>query len=209
LFPEPDLAPYNLSDEFVENVRKRLPELPDARKARLMETFALPSADADFLVDETERADFFEAVMDIAKTDQAKTVANIMVNDLAAELNANNLSLTSSPVTPEHVAQLAGLLTAETISSKQMKVIVPEMVSTGDMPEAIVTAKGLAQSNDTGAIEAFVDKVIADNPDKVAAYRGGKTGLMGFFVGQVMRDPELRNSNPKVVNQIISDKLNG
>ena len=185
LFPEPDLTPFNLSDEFIENVRAKLPELPDAKRERFMESFGLSSYDARHVIEEPVMADFFEACMQISSDGAfAKPIANIIINDLSAYLNTHSdCSLVECALTPERMVELVKLLDAETISSKQAKTVFAAILDEDKDPEVIVEERGMKQVSDTGAIEAVVDAVLAANPDKVEAYKGGKTGLMGFFVG--------------------------
>ena len=208
LFPEPDLTPFNLSDEFIENVRAKLPELPDAKRERFMESFGLSSYDARHVIEEPAMSDFFEQCMDIAADSAfAKPIANVIINDLTAYLNAHpECDLSTCPLTAERMVALVKLMNAETISSKQAKVVFAAILDEDKDPDVIVDERGMKQVSDTGAIEAVVDAVLAANPDKVEAYKGGKTGLMGFFVGQCMK--EMRGQgNPKVMNQLLASKL--
>lgn len=203
LFPEPDLAPYDLSDEFIARVAAKLPELPAAKKARFMDTYGLSAHDASALAGDPELASFFE---EAATANNAKQVANIMLNDLMAYLNANGCNVSQTKVTPAALASLVALMDADTISTKQAKEVFSHMLESGREPQAIVSALGMEQVSDTGAIEAVVDEVLAGNPDKVEQYRGGKTGLMGFFVGQCMKAMH-GQGNPKVINALLAKKL--
>ncbi len=205
-FPEPDMAPFEFSDEFIDEIRARLPELPDARRMRYLTDFGLPAHDATVLSGDLELAEFFESAVTIAGTERARAISNVMLNDLSAYLNASGIAVTESCVVPAMVAELVVLVEDGTISSKQAKDVFTEMAETGDAPGAIVELKGLVQMSDTGEIEAVVDRVIVANPDKVAGYRAGKTGLIGFFVGQVMRETG-GQGNPKVVNEVLQRKL--
>ncbi len=205
-FPEPDMVPFHFSTEFIDAIRERLPELPDARRARFISDFELPDHDATVLSADMDMGEFFEAAVGLAGGDRAKAIANVMLNDLSAYLNANGISVVDSRIVPSMVAELVELVDDGTISGKQAKVVFTEMAETGDAPGAIVELKGMKQVSDTSAIEEVIDRVLAANPDEVASYRGGKTGVMGFFVGAVMR--EMRGQgNPKVVNEVLTRKL--
>lgn len=205
-FPEPDMVPFEFSDEFVDEIRRRLPELPDARRARYMESLGLPMNDASQLAADLELAEFFESAVTLAGTNRAKPISNVMLNDLAAYLNAQGISVMDSKIVPSMVAELVALVEDGTISSKQAKEIFAEMAASGDAPGAIVELRGMRQVSDTGAIEEIVDRILAENPDKVSGYRGGKIGLMGFFVGQVMRATG-GQANPAVANEVLKRKL--
>ena len=210
MFPDPDLAPYDLSDEFIERVRAKLPELPDQKIERFQADFALSSYDARHLVDHRVTANFFEACMACNGADKklAKPLANLILNDVSSYLNANGLdTLDDSPLTPERAVELVRLLADDTISSKQGKEVFSAVLDEDKDPAAIVEERGMKQVSDTGALEAVIDQVLADNPDKVEAYRGGKTGLLGFFVGQCMKATK-GQGNPKLINQMLSARLN-
>lgn len=202
------MVPFEFSEEFVASVRDRLPELPDAKKARYVAEFGLPAADAAMIAGDLDFAEFFESAMTIGGAGRARAVANVMLNDVAALLNAENIGLADSRIVPSMVVELVELVDDQTISGKQAKEVFAEMAATGDAPGAIVELKGMRQVSDTGAIEEVVDRIMASNPDKVEAYRGGKTGLIGFFVGQVMREMG-GQANPKVVNELFARKLGG
>ena len=207
-FPEPDMVPFEFSQEYVSAIYERLPELPDARKARFVEGWGIPSIDAETLVSDLALADYFEAAVAAAGDEAAKQVSNIVLNDLSAYLNASGVTPTDSVVTPAHIAELIGLLEDGTISSKQAKEVFAAVAESGSAPAAIVAERGMKQVSDTGAIEEVVDRLMAANPDKVAEYRAGKTGLIGFFVGQVMRETG-GQANPGVVNQVLTERLQG
>jgi aspartyl-tRNA(Asn)/glutamyl-tRNA(Gln) amidotransferase subunit B len=207
-FPEPDMVPFEFSDEFIEGIRERLPELPDTRRSRFMSDFGLPPHDATVLSGDFDLADFFEAAVTIAGVERAKAISNVMLNDLSAYLNAEQIPVTGSRIVPSMVAELVVLVEDGAISSKQAKDVFAEMAATGDAPGAIVELKGMKQVSDAGAIEEVVDRIIADNPGQVAEYRGGKAGLIGYFVGQVMRQMG-GQANPQVVNEVLKRKLAG
>ena len=210
LFPEPDLAPYDLTDEFIEGVRAKLPELPDQKAARYQRDFGLSAYDARHLVEHRATVRFFESCMDEAAGDAgklAKPVANLAINDLTALMNADaSFDLEESSLTPARAVQLTKLVADDVISSKQAKEVLSAVLDEDKDPEAIVDEHGMKQVSDTGAIEAVVDAVIAANPDEVARYKGGNQKLIGFFVGQCMK--EMRGQgNPKLINQLLAQKL--
>ena len=207
MFPDPDLAPYDLSDEFIEGVRAKLPELPDAKAKRFQADYALGSYDARHIVDEAATARFFEACMNTADVKLAKPLANLIINDLAARMNADEgFNVEDCALTPARAVQLVDLQASDTISSKQAKEVLEAVLAEDKDPATIVDERGMKQVSDTGAIEAVVDAVLAANPDKVAEYQGGKTGLLGFFVGQCMKEMA-GQGNPKLINQLLAEKL--
>jgi len=207
-FPEPDMVPFEFSDEWIEEVRSRLPELPGARRDRFMSEFGLSAYDAGVLVNDLELAEFFEAAVTIGGPERAKPIANLVLNEMAAYLKAAGVGIAGSRLVPAMVAELVALVEEGTISGKQAKQVFADMAETGDAPGAIVELKGMKQVSDSSAIEDVVDRVLAANPEEVESFRGGKAGLMGFFVGQVMR--EMRGqANPKVVNEVLARKLGG
>ncbi|MCR5845056.1 MAG: Asp-tRNA(Asn)/Glu-tRNA(Gln) amidotransferase subunit GatB [bacterium] len=207
LFPEPDLAPYDLSDEFIDNVRAKLPELPHEKQARYMAENGLSRSDSALIADDVAYARFFDEALKVDAS-MAKPVANMLVNEVAAHINATGASFDELKIDPAGLIGLCKLIAGGTISNKQGKQVFAEMVVSGESAESIVEAKGMKQVSDEGLIEGIVDEIIAANPDKVAAYRGGKTGLSGFFIGQVMRQTK-GQANPKVVNELVIRKLEG
>ena len=210
-FPEPDMVPFEFSDEFVERIAARLPELPDARKKRFCADYGLPTTDATILTDDLELCAFYEKAAGAlgAKVGAlAKPLANLIINDLIGVLNAAGEELPASKVTPEAAAALIMLTDEGAISGKQAKEVFADMVETGEEPVTIIERRGLKQVSDTGELAAIVDAICAANQDKVEQYRSGKTGLMGFFVGQVMRETH-GQANPQVVNELLGEKLDG
>lgn len=208
LFPEPDLAPYDLSDEFIEGVRAKLPELPDQKAKRFEADFGLSAYDARHLVEHRVTSAFFEEGMKAAADAKlAKPLANLVINDITARMNADeSFDLEASPLTPARAVELVKMTAEDVISSKQGKEVFAAVIDEDKDPAAIVEERGMKQVSDTGAIEAVVDGVIAANPDEVARYKEGNTKLIGFFVGQCMK--EMRGQgNPKVINQILAKKL--
>ena len=212
LFPEPDLAPYDLTDEFIEGVRAKLPELPDQKAARFAADFGLTSYDARHLVEHRATADFFDECMALAAAEAggskfAKPLANLIINDVAAWLNAHEgAALADTPLTAARALSLVKLLASDAISSKQAKKVFSAIMDEDADPEAIVEARGMKQVSDTGAIEAVVDEVITANPDEVARYRDGNTKVIGFFVGQCMKAMR-GQGNPKIINELLAKKL--
>lgn len=202
-FPDPDLLPLVITQEYVDAIKATLPELPDQKKHRFMSTFGLSAYDSSVLIAERARADYYEAV---AKGHDAKLAANWVINELLGALNKDSKSLDETPVTAEQLGGLIALISNNTISGKIAKDVFAEMMATGKDAAAIVEEKGLKQVTDSGAIEKIVDEVIAENPDNVAAYRGGKDKLFGFFVGQVMKK-SAGKANPDMVNDLLKQKL--
>jgi len=203
-FPCPDLVPVRLDPQKIDAWRTELPELPRARRERFERELGLGSADAGLLTAERDLADYFEAA--VAAYDQPKKICNWIMSELARELNEARKSAQESPLPPANLARLVRLVEEGTISGKIGKQIFPELFATGSDPEELVKAKGLVQISDTSALEAALDKVLADSPAEVEAYRGGKTKLMGFFVGQVMKATK-GQANPGLVNEMLRKKL--
>ncbi len=205
-FPDPDLLPLEITREFVDGIKASLPELPDEKKERFMAPdYGLSAYDAGVLVAERETADFFE---DVAKGRNAKTAANWVINQLSRELNRSGKSIEDSPVSPQDLGKLIDLVSNETISTSAASTVFGIMYVDGGDPAAIVAEKGLTQITDTGEIEAAVDKVIAENPDKAEDVRGGKDKLLGWFMGQVMKATGGK-ANPKMVGELLRKKLLG
>ena len=203
-FPEPDLVPFTVSDEYIENIRKTLPELPDARKARYMESYGLSTYDAAYVTSDKDRADFFEAMVKAGA--DAKEACNWLMGELAGKLSENGLEIKDSKVTPEAMAELLKLITKGTISGKIAKKIFPEMWETGKSAETIVKEQGLVQISDTGALEAMVDEAIAENPKAVADFKSGNKKAMGAMIGQIMKKSHGK-ANPRMVSGILIKKL--
>ncbi|QRN85575.1 Asp-tRNA(Asn)/Glu-tRNA(Gln) amidotransferase subunit GatB [Clostridia bacterium] len=203
-FPEPDLAPIVISDEWIEKVKNALPALPAERRKRLISEDGLSAYDAMVITDTLEMAEFYDGVR--AKVDDPKTIANVLMGDFSKALNAKNIKVDESKVSPKDVAELIKLMHDGTISGKIAKQVIPEMVETGKTPKQIVEEKGLVQVNDEGAVEAIVEEVLAANPQSVADYKGGKGKAIGFLVGQVMKASRGK-ANPGLVNKILKQKL--
>ena len=204
-FPDPDLLPLELDPAWVEAIRRGLPELPDAKRARFITAYGLTAYDASVLVAELASADYFEAV---AKGRDGKLAANWISSELFGRLNKAGKDITDSPVSAEALGGLLDLLADGTISGRIAKEVFDEMFETGKPAAAIVEAKGLRQITDMGAIEAAIDEVIAQNPGHVEKYRSGKQGVIGWLVGQVMKATQGK-ANPKLVNELLRKKLGG
>ncbi len=203
-FPDPDLLPLVVDDAWVQEIRSSLPELPDAKKIRFQDAFGLSQYDAQVLTASRQTADYFEAC--VAAGAEAKAAGNWVMGPLLGLLNAEGKDIKDAPVSAARLAELIGLIQDGTISGKIAKTVFDEMAKTGKAPGAIVAEKGLVQVSDAGAIEAAVDAVLARCPEEVAAYRGGKTKLLGFFVGQVMKETGGK-ANPQVANRVLKSRL--
>lgn len=203
-FPEPDLVPFTVSDEYIEEIRKTLPELPDARKARYMESYGLAAYDADYLTNDKDRADYFEAM--VAAGAEPKEAANWLMGDFAKLLSRDNLEMKAAPVQAAAMADLLKLIAKGTISGKIAKQVFAEMWTSGKDPETIVKEKGLVQISDTSALEELAAKVIAANPQSVADFKAGKKKAVGFLMGQIMKETKGK-ANPQVVNGILTKML--
>ena len=202
--PEPDLPPIVTSEETIEKYRSELPELPDARCARLEKEYGLSDYDAGIITSSRAMAEYFDAV--VATGADPKLAANWIMGDLAKNLNEDGIDITKSPVSAERLGKMIGLIMKDTISGKIAKKVFKEMWTNEDEPEKIVKDKGLVQITDTGAIEAAVDAAIAANPKAVEEYKGGKKKAIGALVGQVMKATRGK-ANPQMVNKMLAEKL--
>lgn len=203
-FPEPDLAPIILSEEYVENIRNNLPEMPHVRKERYIKEYELSEYDAEQLTNSKYVAHFFEDCVSICNN--PKAVANWIMSDFTKMLNEKEIEITDSKVTPEGLAKLIQLLDKATISSAIAKKIFPEMFETGEDAEKIMKEKGLVQITDEGAINEIVIKVIEANPQSVADYKAGKDKAIGFLVGKIMQETRGK-ANPQIVNKLLVENL--
>ncbi|MEC4677627.1 MAG: Asp-tRNA(Asn)/Glu-tRNA(Gln) amidotransferase subunit GatB [Nitrospirota bacterium] len=203
-FPEPDLVPINIDEAWITRVKNALPELPDAKRKRFIETYELPDYDATILVSSQALADFFEEAVSVYP--KAKIVSNWVMGDLLRELNQENKGIAEAPIKAKQLAAMLQLIEDGTISGKIAKIVFEEMVKTGKDAAQIIEEKGLTQVSDEGALGEIVDTVIAANPKEVEAYRGGKKKLMGFFIGQMMRQTGGK-ANPGKVNVLLKEKL--
>ncbi len=202
-FYDPDLITLILDDADIERLKAEMPELPEAKKKRFIQEFGLPAYDAGQLVAEKDIANYFEAA---AKGHDAKKVANWIMGELFAVLNKLGKSIAESPIKPENLGRMVDLINDGTLSSRIAKDVFAFMAEEGKTPDEIVEEKGLKQVTDVSAIEKIVDEVIANNPDKVAEYKGGKDKLIGWFVGQTMKASQGK-ANPAMLNELMKKKL--
>jgi aspartyl-tRNA(Asn)/glutamyl-tRNA(Gln) amidotransferase subunit B len=202
-FPDPDLLPLYLDDDFIKQIAIELPELPDQKRSRFINDYGLTSYDASILVADRVSSEFFE---DVAKGRDVKLVVNWITGELFAALNRLNLDIINSPITVESLGELIDLISDKTLSGRLAKDVFDIMLNTKEMPKKIVEEKGLSQITDITSIEAVVNKVILENPDKVAELLE-KPKLIGWFVGQIMKETDGK-ANPATVNTILKDKLN-
>ena len=202
-FPDPDLLPLELKNDFIEKIKSEIPELPDEKKKRFIDKFNLSSYEANILVSDKETSAYFEKVI---KNSDVKLATNWITGELFALLNEKDLGITQSPISAENLSKLINLIKNGTISGKIAKTVF-ELMANGDLdPQKVVEEKGLKQESDPKALESLIDKVIAENPDKVKEYKSGKEKLFGFFVGQAMKVSDGK-ANPKLVNDILKKKL--
>ncbi|MEO8025305.1 MAG: Asp-tRNA(Asn)/Glu-tRNA(Gln) amidotransferase subunit GatB [Bryobacteraceae bacterium] len=203
-FPEPDLAPLRISAAWMERIRKDMPELPAAKRTRFMDAYKLSEYDAQVLTADRPLSEFFESAA--AGSPDPKAVANWVMGDLMASLKADGKEIGESPVAPAQIAELVALIAGGEISGKLAKEIFPKMFATRDNPRVIMEREGLKQISDEGALEKIIDEVIAANPKQVEQYKGGKTTVIGFFVGQVMKASR-GQAAPDRVNALLKEKL--
>ncbi|MCD6552150.1 Asp-tRNA(Asn)/Glu-tRNA(Gln) amidotransferase subunit GatB [Thermotoga sp.] len=203
-FPEPDIPPVVLSDEYLDEVKREIPELPDEKAARFMEEYGLPEYDARVLTASKELAEFFEEC--VKAVNRPKDLSNWIMTEVLRELNERNLEITQTKLKPEHFADLFKLMDEGKISIKIAKEIFPEVFETGKMPSQIVKEKGLVQISDEKLIEGLVRKAMEQNPKAVQDYKAGKKKAAGFFVGFVMRETKGK-ANPELTNRIVRKLL--
>jgi len=202
-FPDPDLLPLEVTDDFIKKIKSDIPELPDEKKKRFIEKFKLSPYEATILVSDIETSKYFE---DVIKESDIKLATNWITVELFAVLNDQNLEISKSPISSKNLSKLINLIKDGTISGKIAKTVF-EIMKDGDIdPQKIVEKKGLKQESDPKAIEALISKVISDNPEKVKEYKSGKDKLFGFFVGQIMKASDGK-ANPQLVNDILKKKL--
>ena len=208
-FPDPDLPLLAIDPEWIQTLTRSMPELPEARRRRFIQEFALSEYDAGVLTSTRALADFFEQTAQLGG--QPKTAANWIMGDLLRfykDSNADLKDLSKSTITPKMLAEMITLVDKGTISGKIAKTVIEEMYRTGKEPQRIIEEQGLVQISDSGEIEKIVNQVIEENPKSVDQYRAGKTGTLGFFVGQVMKLTGGR-ANPQTVNDLLRKKLAG
>ena len=204
-FPDPDLLPVVMEQEKIDEIRNSLPELPDQKLARFKEEYGLPEYDAGVLTATIEIADYFERCL--KKNNNPKTVSNWIMNDVLRELKDED-DIKSFPITPDNLGELLNLIEDGTISGKIAKEVFGDMLTTGKSANQIVEEKGMKQISDQSEIEDIISRILADHPDEVSRYKAGDQKLMGFFVGQVMKETKGK-ANPKIVNEILRKGLSG
>jgi len=203
-FPDPDLLPLELNDNYIDQIKKDIPELPDEKKKRFIEKYKLSSYEANILVSDIEISKYFE---EVSKNSDVKLATNWITGELFALLNNKNIEIIDSPISSKNLSKLINLIKDGTISGKIAKSVF-EIMRDGDKdPITIVEEKGLKQQSDPKELENLINKVITENPKNVEAYKSGKDKLFGFFVGQVMKNSNGK-ANPKLVNEILKKKLN-
>ncbi|TVQ72061.1 MAG: Asp-tRNA(Asn)/Glu-tRNA(Gln) amidotransferase subunit GatB [Balneolaceae bacterium] len=207
-FPEPDIPPVVVTDEMLNQIRKEIPELPEARRRRYISDFGLTGYDASVLTEDRPLADFFESILDHGAT--AKPAANLIITEIRRIMNEKGLAITEFPVSPQRLAGLIALRGGDKISSSAMQSLLDAMVDAG--PESSKTAEDLAremnllQVSDTGFLEPIVEEVLQNNPEEVQRYLGGKQGLIGFFMGQIMKKSQGK-ANPGMVREMVEKKI--
>jgi aspartyl-tRNA(Asn)/glutamyl-tRNA(Gln) amidotransferase subunit B len=206
-FPDPDLLPLEVSDDFIEKLKADIPELPDDKKKRFIDEFKISSYEATILVSDIDTAKYFEEVVaKMGKNKDMKLAVNWITGELFAVLNNKNLEISESPISAKNLAKLINLIKNGTISGKIAKTIFELMMDGDKDPQIIVQEKGLKQESDPKALEALIDKIINDNREKAVEYKQGKEKLFGFFVGQAMKASGGK-ANPQLINEILKKKL--
>jgi aspartyl-tRNA(Asn)/glutamyl-tRNA(Gln) amidotransferase subunit B len=203
-FPEPDLVPLRVSEHWLNEIRHKLPELPAERRERFVNEYGLREYDAQVLTLTRETGDYFETAVKVSG--DARSTANWVTGDLMGLLKAADEDISGSPVSAEHLGELVSLINKGELSGKLAKEILPKMLETGDSPTAIMDREGLRQISDTGALEKIADEVLAANPKQVDQYKSGKTAVIGFLVGQVMKATR-GQANPAAVSEVLKKKL--
>jgi len=205
-FPDPDLPPLEIKDDWINQIKKNLPELPDVKKEKLIKEHKISSYEAAILVSDKNNVEFFDKIINENKKRNPKNIANWIIGDLFSLLNKNNLEIKNSPVKAEDLGGLIDLIEDSTISGKIAKNVFEEMFKTKKKAKDIIEKKGLKQITNIDEIETIIDKVLNNNKDKVEEYKSGKEKLFGYFVGQVMQETE-GTANPGIVNEILKKKL--
>ena len=203
-FPDPDLLPLILEDDWIKKIRSSIPELPDQKKERFIREYSLSEYDSSVIVSDKSTSDYYEKVV---KDRNPKLVTTWVTSELFSVLNKKNLSIDESPISPNHLGELIDNIDSGKISSRQAKDIFEEMCETGESANNIINEKGLSQISDEGELEKLVDNVISSNPENVEKYKNGKDKLFGFFVGEAMKLSKGK-ANPKVLNELLKSKLN-
>jgi len=202
-FPDPDLLPLEVTDDFIEKIKSEIPELPDEKKKRFIENFRLSPYEATILVSDIETSKYFEEVIE---NSDVKLATNWITGELFAVLNKKNISISESPVSTKNLSSLINMITSGKISGRIAKEVFEIMQEKNQNPKQIVESKGLIQQSDPKKLEKIILEVLSNNKDKVEQYKSGKVKLFGFFVGQVMKISEGK-ANPQLVNEILKNKL--
>ena len=202
-FPDPNIFPIRLSDEWIKDIQDHMPELPEARKERYSKEYGLSAHDIAILISNKEMSEYFEEVMKFTKN--AKIACNWLLSDVSAWLNANEKTIETCELKPEMLAKLVGMIEDGKISNAQAKQVVDEMMH-GEDPEAVAEKKGLKQMSDTGAIEAMVKEALDENPQAIEDFKNGKGKALGFLMGQVMKKSK-GQANGGIVNKLIKEEL--
>ena len=202
-FPDPDLLPLELKDDFIEKIKSEIPELPDEKKKRFIDKFSLSPYEANILVSDKETSEYFEEVI---KNSDVKLATNWITGELFALLNEKDLVITQSPISTKNLSKLINLIKDGTISGKIAKTVFDLMADGDQNPQKIIEEKDLKQQSDPKELEKLIEKVITDNPEKVKEYKSGKEKLFGFFIGQIMKSSGGK-ANPQLVNDILKKKL--
>ena len=205
-FPDPDLPPLEIKDDWINQIKKNLPELPDVKKEKLIKEHKISSYEAAILISDKNNVEFFDKIINENKKRNPKNIANWIIGDLFSLLNKNNLEIKNSPVKAEDLGELVDLIEDSTISGKIAKNVFEEMFKTKKKAKDIIEKKGLKQITNTDEIETVIDKVLNNNKGKVEEYKSGKEKLFGYFVGQVMQETK-GAANPGIVNEILKKKL--
>ena len=203
-FPDPDLMPVLVSEEWKNDIAKTLPELPSKRMERFIDQYKLPKYDSEILTTEKDLADYFEKVVTV--TDDFKSASNWIMVDILKVINENKIPVKEFSVSPENIGKLINLINNNTISGKIAKEVFPEMIKSNKDPEEIVKEKNLVQITDTAAIEEVINQILQKNNTEVQQYLSGKEKVFGFFIGQIMKETKGK-ANPKTVNDLLKQKL--
>jgi aspartyl-tRNA(Asn)/glutamyl-tRNA(Gln) amidotransferase subunit B len=205
-FPEPDLPPLEISREWVEELRARLPELPDAKKARFVAEYELSEYDADLLVEDRAVADYYEAAVAAVGKVTPKVIANWVTGELFRQMKERNVGIWDLGIPPAHIAEVADLVLSGVTTAASAKTIIFDMAQTHQSPRQIIGAKGLAQISDAGALEQAVAQVLDENPEQVSKYLEGKEQIIGWMIGQVMKATRGK-ANPQIVRELLQTQL--
>jgi len=203
-FPDPDLVPLVISEEWIEEVKRQLPELPMERRERFVRQYTIPEYDAGVITSSKALADYYEECVNLF--DEPKQVSNWVMGDLLRLLNEDDREVEDCPLNPQHLAEMLRLIKDGTISGKIAKAVFEEMYKTGESANEIVRERGLVQITDETALAAIVEDILQAHPEEVERYKQGKTKVLGYFIGQVMKATQGK-ANPQLVNQILKDKL--